>query len=103
MYLLLSLMNLAFYITSLYTNISEESLLRICLNCTKAFGLDIPMCVIDIVLLFEVEGDGKRAVIVISALSSLLEVAGSVKAGMYFPPLPWRRICTLSLSLSLFS
>eukprot|EP01060_Flectonema_neradi_P005297 TRINITY_DN13511_c0_g1_i1.p1 TRINITY_DN13511_c0_g1~~TRINITY_DN13511_c0_g1_i1.p1 ORF type:complete len:626 (+),score=76.57 TRINITY_DN13511_c0_g1_i1:50-1927(+) len=84
-YIALSASNLLMYIGSLLTNLGEDSLPRIVLNMIKALTLDIPMLVLDIYVLLEGGRNGEeQAVIIVSALSSLLESVASIKAALTF-------------------
>ena len=84
-YIGLSVANLLMYIVSLYTQLGEDSLVRIVLNMLKALSLDLPMLVLDICVLFQ-GGRSKeeQAVIIVSAVSSLLESVASFKAAVSF-------------------
>ncbi|KAJ9447551.1 hypothetical protein DIPPA_22274 [Diplonema papillatum] len=84
-YLSLASLNLCMFITSLSTDLGADSLIRVVVNLMKAIMLDMPMLVLDGILL--AEGGRKpmqQAVIVVSGISSLFELFGSFKAAIDF-------------------
>ena len=84
-YIALSITNLLMYVGSLYTELGEDSLARIVLNMIKALTLDIPMLALDIYVLMQGDRTSEeQAVIIVSALSSLLESIASIKAALTF-------------------
>eukprot|EP01064_Diplonema_japonicum_P023281 TRINITY_DN33713_c0_g1_i1.p1 TRINITY_DN33713_c0_g1~~TRINITY_DN33713_c0_g1_i1.p1 ORF type:complete len:605 (+),score=121.32 TRINITY_DN33713_c0_g1_i1:36-1850(+) len=84
-YFTLAALNLLMFIVNLYTVLGEDSLLRVVVNVVKAVSLDMPMLVLDGVLLVtEDRPPEERAVIIVSAMSSLFELVGSFKAAIEF-------------------
>eukprot|EP00755_Sulcionema_specki_P001742 Sspe_Gene.117425::Locus_108591_Transcript_1_1_Confidence_1.000_Length_2423::g.117425::m.117425 len=84
-YASLSCLNFLIFVVTLYTQLGEMSLLRVVLHLVKALTMDGPMVVLDIILL--AQGDkpaDEMAIILISAITSMLELIGAVRAAVTF-------------------